>query len=382
MCFDGESIIVSLDEADLAAGEVDVAALGDEGMLPPFTNGVGACADARYDEPTTPEYPGGCTPTEGAIRSRWAALTGDGARPLPPRRPDSDSPLLFSSRGWGPNNGGADLRFRGMPASSLFGGEELPPPAPELAVAAGAGGKGNAGKRPVDGGSGGLSDRLTISHRTRVGPRTIEWTDGALWVVDLPAGASTNEQAWWGRVGALFDALRNNASGWGGGGSDVTDGDVAATPPDSRSFSAAEGTPLGTHPRDGYIHWLKRWQIASALAIHMGSPTQSGASFRVNSQWPLPPMDTVLLAGRGGEEITSAAAGVGPWHAGTLGLAVQPDTRVVARGALGDAYSTSRLLCSRRGVVTGAKPKLLTGRADGWLLRQYAYMATGLAAEG
>ena len=222
MCFDGESIIVSLDEADLAAGEVDVAALGDEGMLPPFTNGVGACADARYDEPTTPEYPGGCTPTEGAIRSRWAALTGDGARPLPPRRPDSDSPLLVSSRGWGPNNGGADLRFRGMPASSLFGGEEMPPPAPELAVAAGA----------------------------------------------------------------------------------------------------------------------------------------------------------------GGEEITSAAAGVGPWHAGTLGLAVQPDTRVVARGALGDAYSTSRLLCSRRGVVTGAKPKLLTGRADGWLLRQYAYMATGLAAEG
>ena len=399
--------MVSLDENDLDAAGVDSAADGDDGMLPPFASPA-ECTDARYDEPSAVEFDGGCAAHTGTARNRWSVLTGAGAHPLPPRRPEADAPLPVTGRGWGPANSGRDgAKIRGVPSNILFGGEEVAFPAPAASAIAGdAGGP------------------LRVTRRTRVGPRTIDWVDGALWFVSLPSGAVRDEWKWWNRVGALYDALRNNATGWGGGGAATsnsaggagagsprrvlrpphaaaaaaaaaraaaaTDASAAAKdappPPASRSsadFSAVAGTYLGAHPHDGYIVWLKRWQIASWMAIVSSARTQNTASFRINSQWPLPPMDALVLTGTGGEEIDGETMrALPPYQAASLRLATQPDTVRTSAGALRDVYSSSHLLCSRRGAVPGPKPKLLTDRADGWLLRQYAYMMTGLAKEG
>ena len=138
------------------------------------------------------------------------------------------------------------------------------------------------------------------------------------------------------------------------------------------TFGSPPFVPFGAHPHDGHIRWLKRWQIASAAAIVRGSgppDTFNTARFRVNSQWPLPPMSTVVLAGEGGREVKGTSR-LPDWLNGELRLAVGTDAAVAFASELD--LSPRHIVCAQRGAITGWKPKLFTGRADGCVERACA----------
>lgn len=428
LCFDGTDAVVSIDmspddvrarAAAVAAAEhreaapdvaaATAAAAADESRgVPPlpsvpslrFASVLGACQDARYGEPASLES-SGCQWSPGPSRVPGA---GSGSGGVPPA-PATDFPLPLFARQWGPSNAGREFTFRGLPPSSLwpspadgdgFGSTEAvaaaqrlgaPPLRPPPHAAAGArragGGagrlQGDAAQKAAAAAAAQLIPGLSVSRRTFVDGRVVDWMDGALWIVALEGQAAGSPLAWWERVGVLYDARRHNASGW------VPSAAAAADASGGDGFAAVPHVPFGSHPRDGYIRWLKRWQIASAQAIVMppasGPPSSfNTARFRTGAQWPLPPIDAVAFAGQGGRDVASAAR-LSSWAAGELRLAAGPGAAAGFRD-LAKVLSPRHLLCAPRGAVVGWKPKLFTGRADGWLHRQYAYATSGLAARG
>jgi hypothetical protein len=65
------------------------------------------------------------------------------------------------------------------------------------------------------------------------------------------------------------------------------------------------------------------------------------------------------------------------WFNAMLRLMAQPGARVL-QPATARAYNASHLLCARRAVVLGAKPRGFTGRSDAYLLRNMAYASAGV----
>ena len=364
----------------------------------------------RFEEPSAYEY-GECGNSPGtnrnlaAVRDRYAALTGEEASPRKffrpwgsawdadaegavevvraKHRPSTDSALPVGKRRWGPLNSGANFKFKELPPSTIFhrlvyegGGEGEDGEEEDGSSASNSNGSGGGTRnaaaalrsliaRSLSRGSvldsSGPSDHpslpgLRLSKRTTVGGRQVDWLDGPLWVIGLDNGKefSADPLKWFSRVSLLYDAQRHNATG-----------------------------PFGSHPRDGYLHHLVRWQIAAVTSITMEPKGPNTAKFRTGSQWgPLPPQEYVVFAGPGALEVQQVDS-LHPLSRALLELSMQRGAKPFF-STLRDNYNIEhgRLLCSNRGAVLGSKPKFFTGRSDGWMFRQYGYMHSGLAGRG
>lgn len=359
-----------------------------------------ACWDRRFDEPSAYEYSqcgiapgterdvgalrrealGGAAGEAAALAAAAAAIgeaeaatnyfpsmfhrDADAMRSL--HSPSTDTALPLGKRRWGPQNSGATFKFKELPPAALWHDAVF-----GSSGAGGEGAGGNAAMTPlqavkrlllryatrgnalVRGGDEGDDGEgkdgpfehetvpgLRLARRTTVSGRTVDWTEGALWVVGLDTGKvhSHDPLKWMSKVGILFDAQRHNVTG-----------------------------PFGTHPRDGYYHHILRWQVASATSITMTPPTPNTARFRVGSQWgPLPPQDNVVFAGPGALELQSVGD-LPPLSRAMLDIALQEGATPFFT-PLRDAYNIDRgrLLCSSRGAVVGTKPKFFTGRAGAY----------------
>lgn len=138
---------------------------------------------------------------------------------------------------------------------------------------------------------------------------------------------------------------------------------------------------FGAHPNDGFIHHQKAHEVASRQSISMEPPTKNPTSWRVGPQWDLPAIDYAIFAGDGSLEIESASA-LRDWYGSVLRLAVQPHTKTYFADLL-TRLDDEHLICMPRQTgMSSVKNKWYTGRMDGWLLRQYAYMSAGLPEKG
>jgi hypothetical protein len=360
-----------------------------------------SCWDRRYNEPSAYEF-SQCGNSPGTRRE----YAGDAPVPavpdadLPDRgawgtsfspegeavrvgrhHPATDSSLPLGKRRWGPLNAGATFKVKELPPSSIWhapvydsdaddaegGGDGAPAAAAAplstapLAVLRRLLLRVATADNAVRGGTGKPVEHpelpgLMLTRRTTVGGRLVDWADGPLWLVGLDTGKAhlTDPLQWLSRVGLLYDAQRHNATG-----------------------------PWGAHPRDGFFHYLVRWQISAITSITPSPPTANTARFRTGSQWgPLPAQSYVVFGGPGGVEVASAAE-LPPLPRALLDIALQDGARTFF-SPLRHRYNfdSGRLLCAPRGAIVGTKPKFFTGRSDGWLFRQYGYMRSGQAARG
>ena len=374
LCFDGKSPVVVVDRP-----------IREPERILDYTH---SCSDFRYYETSALEI-SGCGYGYSSFRPYNASL---------PVRPGTDYPLPLTRRRWGAQNRNGHLYFKELPPEEIFG-----PRAPAGEARSGAaahryakllreasygGGPGvnvswAAQAAAARSGGGGLHwspggayasvllregpftheavPGMRIARRTRVGNRTIDWLEGALWLAGIDGQWWQNPYHWWTKMGALFDAQRANAShpaGWGG------------------------------HPDDGFLHasygagphggGLGEGAPSGGAAIRR-TPTWNRASWRVGPQWRLPPQDNVLFTGDGSINLQTRVpllynvTSLNPWFRATLTLATQPAARLLFSdliSSLGDGH----LVCTLAGgAVPGTKHKLFTSRADAWLLRQYAY---------
>ncbi len=307
---------------------------------------------------------GACDPSSTGQRE-WAA----GA----PAAPATDFPLPLSARRWGPSNRNG-LHFREVRPRDVWGdqpervlsafGEETGWLARPRDEQAGGGGdeSGDDGGLPGHFDTDIVSDApfsppglpgLRVRMRTRAGDTTVDWLDGHAWMVGLSSGAARDPHAWLrDAAGPLFGALRGNRSGG-----------------------------FGSHPHDGYMQFISAEAITVLESVAASPETPTRVTWRQGSQWALPPMQAVLFLGEGGAEVASTAA-LGDWPASMLRLSSPPGTTAFFKDLTSRLHERHLLCTPRPAVVTGAKPKLFTGRADAWLLRQYAYQAAGLSARG
>lgn len=377
-----------------------------------------SCWDRRYNEPSAYEYsqcgtspgtrreyagdapapsvPEAELPDRGAWGTSFSAA-GEAVR-VGRHHPATDTSLPLGKRRWGPLNAGATFKVKELPPSAIWHAPVFDADADAGADAddddaAEGGGEGaSVGAAPAAAAAplstaplavlrrlllryatagnavrpgGGSAARpvehpelpgLMLTRRTTVGGRQVDWADGPLWLVGLDTGKGhlTDPLAWLSKVGILYDAQRHNATG-----------------------------PWGSHPRDGFFHYLVRWQISAITSITPSPPTANTARFRGGSQWgPLPAQSYVVFGGPGGVEVASAGE-LPPLPRALLDIAVQDGARTFF-SPLRHRYNfdNGRLLCAPRGAIVGTKPKFFTGRSDGWLFRQYGYMRSGQAAKG
>ena len=236
---------------------------------------------------------------------------------------------------------------------------------------------------------------LRLRRRTRVGNLTVDWLDGALWVAGIDGQWFSNPYHWFSKIGALFDALRSNATYAFGDHPD--DG----FPQFSRAGAFGSRSSTVAHPQRGDFGGTADAVVgpASAAAAAAGRRGRAAPAaddeaaeagrlhnphnrlqWLVGSQWVLPPMDVLLFVGDGAYPLESRAE-LKDWFRSTLDLAVQPHTNYFFNDAL-QQLSPTHLVCSTQGVIPGAKNKLFTGRADAAVFRQYAYQVAGLPARG
>ena len=345
ICFDGEGPVA------LVEGSLE-RKLSQRGRAEPAPSSsvVSGCADESSDVTWPPSH----HTLAAAVRCRYqAAMQG--------KVPTAFGPVPLPATSLA-----TDVAFRHAATSEVFHPPQL-------------GWAGVSGdKRAVNGAGLPLLDSREI-HTPDGDVITVDYLDGALWMVPLPAGALADAFAWAASATSpLFAAQRaNSTGGWGG------------HPMDGIAFVPGPGA--------SYIGQMKSINTVGEL-LRYGGPqgvhtpgdiklTDNSATWRVGPQWgPLPPMDTVLFVGAG-----AAEAGVGQsvppltsWHNATLTLASQHHTRHVYAPQLQAkaGYSRSHLLCARRGVLTSPKPRLHSDFADAWMWRQYNYMAAGLSAKG
>jgi hypothetical protein len=375
-CFDGKSPVVVVDRPIRA----------QERILD-YTH---SCSDFRYYEPSALDI-SGCGYGYSSYRPYNASL---------PIRPGTDYPLPLTRRRWGAQNRNGHLYFKEVPPEEVWG-----PPAPPAARAGGGFPARAPDGRPAlwrysqllreerYGGNPGVHvpwsalapphafspsgaygaslvregpfehediAGLRVVRRTRVGNRTINWVDGALWLAGIDGQFWQNPYHWWTKMGALFDALRANAShpaGWGG------------------------------HPDDGYVHASYRApdggegiDAPGARAIRGragggsggGGATWNRASWRVGPQWRLPPMDYVSFTGDGAIVLPNVTA-LHAWFRATMALATQPHSVHFFNDLIRNLDDYNYVCTTRGGAVPGTKHKLFTSRSDAALLRQYAY---------
>ena len=356
LCFDGEGPVVVT--ADPVLERVDDL--------------VHSCMDVRFQEPTSVAATGcvrGKMPHTGATDSmpseRGGELNQDTSYPLGTRR-------------WGPPNRGAAMLFRELHAAqvwgdqaevvrALAGGASDVPGVPALLSlgdkrkpirleagkgvhAAGALAGADVATRLLEVGPLAHPEvpGLTLAARTRVGELAIDWVQPGLWLVGLDEGEETSPLRFMRRVLALYDAHRSNAT------------------PDFLD-----------HPRDGYMHFLESWQVASAPSVYTETSSNNRVEYKVGNQWPVPPMGPVAFSGRGG---AVEGGKLGDFFKALFGLAAP--RAVPHLGELQRALGPKRLLCSPLGAIPGAKHRLFSGRADAAMFKTYVYQQLGLNVLG
>ena len=346
LCFDGKSPIVVVDKP-----------VRDPERICDYTH---SCQDFRYYEPSALEI-SGCAYSYTFDRPYNMSA---------PRRPASDFPLPLGRRRWGPQNRNGLLYFKEMSPEEIWGAElkssayKLPPGSPGRAEALRRDLGGKRGRMMVSPSGSyaapierdGPYDSPTvpgfrIAYTTRVGEKSIHWSEGHIWLAGIDGQWWFNPYHWWTKMGALYDAMRSNAT-----------------------------SEFGAHPHDGYLQWVQPGDMGSTKSISMGKPTLNRAKFRVGPQWDLPPMDNIIFTGDGAIVLKNRDA-LTSWFRSTMELATQPHSLHFFNDMLG-TLNNDNIVCTTRGGMPGAKNKLFTARADGWMFRQYAYQYTGLAAAG
>lgn len=196
---------------------------------------------------------------------------------------------------------------------------------------------------------------------------TIDWLDGTLWLAALDLQWQDNPYHFLTKASLLYDAQRSNIT---------------------LAYGTAKGATFetGGSPFDGFVHWQSDSDIAVRRSIHKlessvgTSEARNRALWRIGSQWgPLPPLDNILFVGEGSKTVTEVSR-LSPWASGILRLINQRQTKVFFNDAL-SKYNSKHLLCARRGVVIGTKPKVFSGRSDAILFRNRAYKAAGIGIE-
>ena len=375
LCFDGEGPVV-----------VTV-----EPLLQRFDDLVHTCMDARFKEPTSVAATG-CKPEVmphgGAVESVHSEAAAKEGGALPPGidlHQDTTYPL--HTRRWGPANRGKRMLFREMHPAQVWGDQ-----AEVVAGVVGSAGGGQPGaaagmpallslgakRKAITLGLEGLSEGarghlaplaganvatqllevgplphpsvpgLTLAARTRVGDVDIDWVAPGLWLVGLDADEETSPLRFMRRVLSLFDAHRANA------------------------------TPgFLDHPRDGYMHFLDSWQVASAPSVYTETSSKNRVEYKVGNQWAMPPMGTVAFSGAGG---AVPRGSLGDFFSALFALAAPKAAAYL--GELQAALGPKRLLCSVAGGIPGAKHRLFSGRADAAMFKTYVYQSLGLNVLG
>ena len=369
-CFDGLSPVVVVD-----------APVREPERINDFTH---SCMDPRFYEPSSLED-GGCAYMNSGMRksfnvSRW------------PPTPSTDTPMSLRLRRWGPLNRNGLLFFKEQTAAEVWGAQPEhvfadAAAVPRAFVGADRGPPADAAKLTGDT----VVERfeawdalpgLRMRRRTRVGNTTVDWLDGALWVAGIDGQWFSNPYHWFSKIGALFDALRSNATlEFGAHPSD-------GFPQLARYGSFGSRTSTVAHPQgddfggtaDNVVRGAAPGAKGAAAAAGRLHNPHNRLQWLVGSQWRLPPMDTLLFVGDGAYPLDSRAE-LKDWFRSTLDLSVQRGTRYFFNDAL-SLLSPTHLVCATKGVIPGGKNKLFTGRADAWLFRQYAYQAAGLHTQG
>ena len=200
------------------------------------------------------------------------------------------------------------------------------------------------------------------------GPITIEWMDGAMWMVGM-------DNHWWldpmhflTKASTLFDAQRNNAT----------------CPTDDLYCGTTFSGNLG-HPQDGWK--LRQDEVDISLKPSFtksndpaGTATERTRSmYRQGGQWQLPPMDLVILSMSDGKV---SDVQMDDWHKNVLKIVTQQQSTIKISSPLDLTFSHDHLICARQGVVVGTKPQLFTGRSDAIVFRNAAYKLAGVELEG
>jgi len=211
----------------------------------------------------------------------------------------------------------------------------------------------------------------TFTPPDRDAPMAVEWLDGALWLADLGVGWEHNPFHYFSKMSLFFDAQRNNA-----------------TPGRYPSRGASYGS--GGHPNDGFINWQIDSDVAIKRSIFKEQPAtgapgaRNRALFRQGAQWgPLPPIDYAFITRPIHDffQLPASPPEVAPWFAGILKLSMQPHTKTLFHNSA-SLFSHRRLLCAKRAVIVGTKPRIFTGRSDAIVFRNAAYKAAKVQLEG
>jgi hypothetical protein len=412
LCFDGLSPVVVVERP-----------VREPERINDFTH---SCMDPRFYEPSSLED-GGCAYMNSGMRksfnaSRW------------PPEPQFDTPMSLRLRRWGAINRNGLLFFKEMSRDDVWGAQPENVYAPSSAVPAAQVDLARGGAGAASGAMGGapalpppppplspalLASRDTVverfepwealpglrmRRRTRVGNLTVDWLDGALWIAGIDGQWFSNPYHWFSKIGALFDAMRANATR--SFGEHPSDG----FPQFARSGTFGSRSSTVAHPQRGDFGGTSDAIVGPSIDAAprlagaggggpVGGSDGGGGGGRsgmpepgrlhnphnrlqwlVGPQWTLPPMDVVLFVGDGAYPLGSRAE-LKDWFRSTLDLAVQPHTRYFFNDAL-RLLSPTRLVCATKAVIPGAKNKLFTGRADAAMFRQYAYQVAGLPARG
>ncbi len=337
-----------------------------------------SCIDPRYYEPGS-LADGGCSLLNSGERTSFDTSAAPD--------PATDYPMTLDYRRWGPLNRNGGLKFREMAPSAVAGprAKEVlssmrsntwtsgtsrhPDREPDWVQSEGpadTGGVTLEKEGPFDHPA---APRMKVLRTTTTSDGiTVDWTEGALWLAGIDGQWSTNPFHWFSKIGALFDARRSNSS-----------------------------DHFGDHPSDGWIQAANPDRIPGVMTVlgkrdhaelsrakdlgYKSFSQANSARYRVGPQWgPLPPMDNIVFAGDGSNSIDDITS-LGDWYRSTLRLAT-PLHSVYAFKTFVSALGPKHLVCSARGgAIVGSKTKFFTGRADAWIWRQYAYMATGLSAK-
>jgi hypothetical protein len=365
------------------------------------------CWDHRTREPSALEF-SGCYADYAAQRSYTPQdASGDAA---------VDHSLPLAQRRWGPLNRGNSMVFRevapfevfGAAGSAPLGAERLQalvpgapaspglrvrvraePSASEAAAAAARAQAENATEA-----EGGYPQGYFAASHMPPAPSdvTVDWLDGALWLVDMPSWDLGNPLHTLERLGGLWDAQRSNGSRsifsrGSGAGSD-----------EEGSSGSGEGA-FGSHPLDRVLLWARhvgqpeeakgREGAEGSGAVHPSRCAERGgplpcpplaprSRWRIGSAGALPPQDYVMLASAASQYEAALPFDRQAWFGAMLRLMAAPGARVLPP-ATARAYSPTHLLCARRAAIVGAKPRVFTGRSDAYLLRNRAYVAAGVS---
>jgi Glycosyltransferase 61 len=213
---------------------------------------------------------------------------------------------------------------------------------------------------------------LTLSRRTRIGDRLIDWVDGNIWLMPLVGQAQFNPFMWLSGVSPLYHAQRNNGTtARGGFGSHPFDGYIQQ--PLERD---AQGKiPLIKRVNPDPEHLLKDPQAFQSTTDH----SMNRLRWVTGRGWKMPSIDYIIFTGDGSREISDISV-LQAFPANTLDISASPSG---FRGAyfndLIQCYSPKHLLCtSKQAVVASFRPKLFASASDAWMFRQYGYQHAGV----